>query len=90
MKPSVPRSTTQIKSSDFEAFVSEVAASIWNELIEKPTFTGLKLTDFPDIFEAVGRTLQAYRYKSGDSTARMSFFRNDRLAGDRINRRPAS
>ena len=59
MKP-IPRST-QIKSSDFEAFVSDVAASIWNELIEKPTFTGLKLTDFPDIFEAVGRTLQPYR-----------------------------
>jgi hypothetical protein len=56
---------TPMKSRDFDAVVSDIAASIWNQLIEKPTFREMKLSDFPDIFEAVGRSLQTYRQKRG-------------------------
>jgi hypothetical protein len=54
---------TQIISSDFESFVSDVAAALWNQLIQKPAFDGLKPRDFPEIYEVVARTLQPYREK---------------------------
>ena len=52
---------SQIKTSDFEAFASEVAAKIWNQLIEKPAFHALKVRDYPEVFEAVSQTLTSYR-----------------------------
>jgi hypothetical protein len=59
MKPA-PRSA-EIRTADFEALVSDVAAAIWNQLIEKPSFNQLRPSDFPDIFEAVGRSLRNYQ-----------------------------
>ena len=53
--------STKIKSADFEAFVSEVAAAIWNQLAEKPDFNDLRFRDFPSIFEVVKHTLHPYR-----------------------------
>lgn len=53
--------STQIKTSDFEAFISDVAAGIWNQLIQDPAFNSLKMNDFPNIFDAVARTLHRYR-----------------------------
>ena len=55
---------TQIDSSDFDAFVSEVAAAVWNQLIEKPAFSGLKIPDYIAVFEAVASTLRAYQASS--------------------------
>ncbi len=46
---------TPIKSSDFEALVSDMAAAIWNQLIEQPAFYAMQYRDFTRIFEAVSR-----------------------------------
>jgi hypothetical protein len=46
--------------SEFEAFVSDVAAAIWNRLLEKPHFQALKPTDFPEIYDEIARALRPF------------------------------
>jgi len=53
--------STAIYSSDFEGFAAEVAADIWNKLIETPSFRTLRLEDYAGLFEAVEDALQRYR-----------------------------
>jgi hypothetical protein len=57
------RQRTQIKTVDFDAFVSDVAAAIWNQMVKNPAFAA-QLRDFASIFDAVEQALSAYRVKS--------------------------
>jgi hypothetical protein len=52
---------TRIISSDFDAFVAEVAADIWNTLVETPRFRKLKPLDYVGLFETVARTLARHK-----------------------------
>ena len=52
---------TGIYSSDFEAFASEVAADVWNKLVEVPQFYFLKPQDYPTLLELITGVLRPYR-----------------------------
>jgi hypothetical protein len=54
------RTNTEIRSTDIDDFVSSVAASIWNRLIEGPAFEKLQLSDYSSIYEAVLESLRPY------------------------------
>lgn len=51
---------SRILTSDFDALASEVAAAIWNRIIENPAFHALKVCDYPGLFEAVSHSLASY------------------------------
>jgi hypothetical protein len=55
---------TSIVSSDYDAFVSEIASQIWNVLIEKPEFQKLKPNRYADLFAVVSQSLAKYRHPS--------------------------
>jgi len=57
-----PRSHA-IPSHDFERLVSKVAADIWNQLIENPSFSSMSLRFYADIFEAVKKSLSDYQQR---------------------------
>ncbi len=52
---------TQIVSSDFDQFASDLAMSVWNRMTQFPQFKDLKPNDYPALFEVVEQTLQRYR-----------------------------
>ncbi|OGR89614.1 MAG: hypothetical protein A2992_02190 [Elusimicrobia bacterium RIFCSPLOWO2_01_FULL_59_12] len=56
-----PCRTKPVVSPDFEAFASEVAAAVWNQLIEIPAFSALRCSDYASVFEAVAGTLSNYK-----------------------------
>jgi hypothetical protein len=43
----------QLRATELEALVSEVASAVWNELIEKPSFSALQFQDYITVFDAV-------------------------------------
>ncbi len=55
---------TSITSSDYDAFVSDVASRIWNVLIEKPEFQTLKPNRYADLFAVVASSLAKFRQPS--------------------------
>ncbi len=46
-----------MRSDNFERIVSEVAAGIWNQLIEKPAFSRLRINDYMHVLDAVSEVL---------------------------------
>jgi hypothetical protein len=51
---------TRIVSSDFEQFTTELVMSMWNGLSHLPAMHKLKPRDYPEIYEAVLRSLKPY------------------------------
>ncbi len=52
---------TRIVSSDFERFATELTMSVWNVLSHLPAMHTLRPQDYPEIYEAVHRSLKPYR-----------------------------
>lgn len=52
---------TTITSQDFDGFVCEVAAAVWNEITRSPKFHGLKPQEYAAFFDAVREVLTKYR-----------------------------
>jgi hypothetical protein len=52
-----------IPSTEFDRLVSDLAAAIWNRLIEDPSFPSPELHFYADVFEAVQRSLDRYQQK---------------------------
>jgi hypothetical protein len=61
MIPKKHRHVTGIYSSDFEGFVSEVSADLWNKLMDEPAFQTLKPGDYANLYEVVARVMSRYR-----------------------------
>jgi hypothetical protein len=54
------RSAGVIPSKDFDRLVSQIAADIWNHLIDQPRFHSAAFSLYADIFESVAKTLRPY------------------------------
>ena len=54
---------SHIYSTDFDGFVAEVAADIWNKIIDMPTFYHLKPKDYASLFEAIAGSLARYHHE---------------------------
>ncbi len=52
---------TQIKSADFDRFVSDVAAAVWNRIVTSPAFHELRPQDYPEIYQTIQRVLRPYK-----------------------------
>lgn len=60
-----PRIGTRIDSSDFDSFVSNVAAAVWNRIVLSPTFQNLEPNDYAELFQTVHRVLRPYQTNKG-------------------------
>lgn len=56
---------TTIDSDDFDAFVSEVAIRLWNDLQPMRKFQCLETSDFADLFALLQKSLKTYRLRRG-------------------------
>ena len=54
------RRRTQIATNDFDGFVSDVAAKVWNKIVNEPAFDKLQPTHFAELFDAVNHALGPY------------------------------
>jgi hypothetical protein len=50
-----------IASSDFEPFATGLAMAVWNALSQLPALYQLRPRDYPEIDEAIRRSLEPYR-----------------------------
>ena len=57
----VVKNATRIVSTDFDGFISDIAANIWNDLLIAPVFRDLKPADFAQLFDILNRNLAFYR-----------------------------
>jgi hypothetical protein len=66
------RRRAQIATNDFDEFVSEVAAEVWNKIVHKPAFDKLQPTNFAELFDAVNDALVPYRKAGPRSRGRLA------------------
>ena len=55
------KGVTEIYSSDFDEFLAEVTAKMWNALVEKPPFHSLQPKNYADLLDVVTTALSRYR-----------------------------
>ena len=58
----MPRSQDRAGNSpsDFDCFANDITMAVWNCIAELPAFQHLKPTDYPEVYDALRKTLRPY------------------------------